>query len=499
MTSNLNTALNHSQQIAACHLISMFPIDGAYYNGAADTGSFAILTLPLGQVSIDGVVPQLGDRIILNAQTDSAQNGIYEYQTAYDGATVAGVFQRAPDFQGHTQLSDGAYVVVTAGETYTGTVWVLTSVPSTVGHDALVFTNSSAAATMGGGGNQNIILGGDFGTNPFQRGNSFVDVANGQYVADGFFVNAAGIQDSTEIDIDQASVVLPSFSVATCKTSAYLRILFNTPIPSSASNYFLISQAVEGYRFGNIGTGAFTVSFCVRASIAGTYCISLSNTVNKTYLAEYTISTPNSWERKIIHVTGIPNASVFNFDDGLGIQINFASVVGTDFQNQTVNEWLDGIYYATPNQVDGTADGAEMDYACIQIEPGTTATSFNIDTPENVFEQAARYYQKSYENTVGTGTVTDTGAQYFYIGTALSNGDRIGTFNFPYEMRGTPTVAIYSPATGTASKIREHIGADDLSAASSDVNSKNFLVRISQDVADTSLLLSYHFGADSSF
>jgi hypothetical protein len=89
---------------------------------------------------IDGVTLIAGDRVLVNAQTTTSQNGIYVVQAT--GAAV-----RALDFDTAAEVDSGDFIFVTAGTTYAATGWVQTLKPATIGTDPISFTQFSGAGT----------------------------------------------------------------------------------------------------------------------------------------------------------------------------------------------------------------------------------------------------------------------------------------------------------------------------------------------------------------
>jgi hypothetical protein len=90
---------------------------------------------------VDGVTLAEGDRVLVKAQTNAAQNGIYVVQTS--GAAL-----RASDFNEPMEVDGGDFIFVTGGNTYDSTGWVQTSTSVvTIGTDPILFTQFSGAGT----------------------------------------------------------------------------------------------------------------------------------------------------------------------------------------------------------------------------------------------------------------------------------------------------------------------------------------------------------------
>lgn len=84
-----------------------------------------------GLLTIDGVGLADGDRVLVRAQSDTTQNGIYVAET--------GTWERSPDCDGATDLVKGTMVFVTNGNTLAAKMyWVSTTNPTP--GSALAFT-----------------------------------------------------------------------------------------------------------------------------------------------------------------------------------------------------------------------------------------------------------------------------------------------------------------------------------------------------------------------
>ena len=123
---------------------------GLHIHEAAQAATTANVDLSTGLVDstvIDGVTLATGDRVLVKAQTDASENGIYV--TAASGAA-----SRALDFDEPLEMSGGDFVFVLGGTLYDNTGWVKTSGDVvTVGTDDLEFTQFSGAGSVTAGTN----------------------------------------------------------------------------------------------------------------------------------------------------------------------------------------------------------------------------------------------------------------------------------------------------------------------------------------------------------
>lgn len=145
------TSYNIYQQITSVRLASTINITGDYFNGALNNGVGATLTaLTEGALSLDGVLVEVGDRLLLKDQTSANQNGLYVVQSP--GSSMGlWMLERAPDFQSLEQLKVGQYFSVGAGNTFEGSMYVLVEpLPSTIGMGTFNFVNVADGAIPSG-------------------------------------------------------------------------------------------------------------------------------------------------------------------------------------------------------------------------------------------------------------------------------------------------------------------------------------------------------------
>jgi hypothetical protein len=110
------------------------PFAGAY-NATALT---LTQTTPAALI-VDGVTLALNDRLLLVAQLDATQNGIYVVTDLGDGSTTPAVLTRASDMNTSADIVRGTIIPVTAGTVNANTLWKLTpaSIPAVLDSTAL--------------------------------------------------------------------------------------------------------------------------------------------------------------------------------------------------------------------------------------------------------------------------------------------------------------------------------------------------------------------------
>jgi len=141
MTTQISQTV-FSPWLTPVRVVSTSNIAGSYYNGPANDGNQATLTIAASSLTIDSVVCVVGDRVLLQTQTNTYEQGIYIVDSI--GSTV--VLQRAADQQSLEQIKAGQYVSVGAGSVNAGNVYsIVEPLPAILGINALVVNADPSA------------------------------------------------------------------------------------------------------------------------------------------------------------------------------------------------------------------------------------------------------------------------------------------------------------------------------------------------------------------
>ena len=147
-------------------------------------------------------------------------------------------------------------------------------------------------------------------------------------------------------------------------------------------NYRIEAQDLKRLGFATSSAQQITVSFHVKASVAGTYVLSL-------YLPDsqraqgrtYAISSANTWEYKTLTFAAGTTASDYvNLDRGTGLDMYFAGGAGSQFTTgtlpQTWSSYSNADFLAGQNvQLQNTVNST-WQITGLQVEAGTVATPF---------------------------------------------------------------------------------------------------------------------------
>lgn len=288
--------------------------------------------------------------------------------------------------------------------------------------------------------NKNLVIGGDFHLNPWQRGVSFTSVAAATYTADRFEYDKVGAMVH---DVSKAADA-PLIAEAGVFTQNSLLVDCTTiDAAIAAGDFATIGTKLEGYDFTRIAQRKFTVSFWHKHTKTGVYCVAFRNSgADRSFAAEYTQAVSDTWERSTVTVDASPSAGTWDYVNGVGLEVTFALAAGTTFHT-TADAWQTGNFLATVNQVNACDNVANnFKIALIQVEAGDTATDFEQRTFSEELELCQRYFQKSYDQGVAPGTSSVIPLQVSWKDTTTS---AIGgtTVTFPVVMRAVPTSVVY--------------------------------------------------------
>jgi hypothetical protein len=223
--------------------------------------------------------------------------------------------------------------------------------------------------------------------------------------------------------------------------SNYLGVTSSSAYSVVSSDYFMLSQRIEGFNIADLNWGTanaktVTLSFWVRSSLTGTFGGSLVNNAgNRNYPYTYTISSANTWEQKSVTIAG-DTSGTWLTTNGMGIALYFGLGVGSTYSG-TAGAWGTGeLYSATgATSVVGT-NGATFYITGVQLEVGSTATSFDTRSYGQELLLCQRYYT----------LIAKAANFYFCGGYYYATNSLIGHMTLPVQMRTTPTSAISSGA-----------------------------------------------------
>lgn len=332
------------------------------------------------------------------------------------------------------------------------------------------FTGSGQMGVTDLFSNKNAIINGDF--NIWQRGTSFVNVGDGTYVSDRWIY---GKQGSVVHDISR-STDTPSIAQAGRGFNYSLLIDCQTADSSIGStDVAAIEQKIEGYNWLPLTQKTVTLSFWVKATKIGIYCVALRNNraggniPDRSCVIEYNINQADTWEYKTVTFPASPSAGTWDYTNGCGASLTFVLAAGSSFQT-TANAWQTGNYFATSNQVNACDSIVNNFRICgVQLESGSVATDFEYRSFQKELWMCQRYYEKSYNYDDPPGTININGT---VSGRAVDIQYDLMVF-YKNTKRASPSLTSYSPVTGAVGKIRNSSASTEITPGGLSFNGFN--------------------------
>ena len=340
-------------------------------------------------------------------------------------------------------------------------------------------TKVEAPFVEGGGGTnfKNLIINGDFQI--AQRSTSAVTAGNGTFTTvdrwktfTGNLDGAYTTQQKTNSLADQATTGQENYLEIKCTTT-------DSSVHTQA--YAMVRQHVEAssflqskLRYGTSDAQKLTLSFWIKTNLTGTHSMSWyyngSTDGNTTYYYpfNFTVSSADTWEKKIITIPAPPTSyGSINAGNATGGLLNINLQIGSDYQDPA-GSWTSNVGYASadvPNFFTSTDNNILI--TAIQLEVGDDASDFEHLPFDVQLRRCLRYFL----DLSSTG-VLNNAASYIAQACYYTSGLCMGFCHFPVPMRVEPSLttsnssnSFYMYANGSGD------GLDDLyiSGASSKV------------------------------
>ena len=238
----------------------------------------------------------------------------------------------------------------------------------------------------------------------------------------------------------------------------YLGMTVASAFTVGAGDWFCIGQSVEGFNFADLAWGTasaktVTLSFVVYSSLTGTFGGALrNNATNRSYPFTYSIPTANTWTTISVTIAGDTSGTWVGATNGLGVSLFFGLGVGTTYSG-TAGAWAATNYISVTGAVSvvGTS-GATFYITGVQLEKGSTATSFDYRPYGTELALCQRYFEKSFNVSVapanGTTATTLIDNAGCFASMAINGQVDGGFISFKVSKRAVPTLTIYGNNSG---------------------------------------------------
>ena len=224
-------------------------------------------------------------------------------------------------------------------------------------------------------------------------------------------------------------------------------------------------QNLQPLCYGTSSAKSLTLSFWVKSPLAGKHCVTFYNSnTNRSNLQAYTVSSANTWEKKIITIDGDQTGN-FAYDNSSQMTLFWPLAGGDNYHGTPHSGW--DAYSATEDfmfsdQVNLAGQTGNFYLTGVQLEIGTQATDFEHRPIAEELQVCQRYYNQT------------AAISFFNYGGA---GQLHCTYNHPVTMRTTPTCTYYADQTNLQNRTnagqctKDGVGAVSVSLLNSSTTS----------------------------
>ena len=236
----------------------------------------------------------------------------------------------------------------------------------------------------------------------------------------------------------------------------YLGVTSLSAYSVAAGDFLTLQQSIEGYNSADLDWGTanaktVTLSFWVRSSLTGTFGGALANSASdRSYPFSYTISVANTWEYKNVTIAGDTSGTWVGATNGIGINLRIGLGVGSTYTG-TAGAWAGSNIFSVTGatNVVGT-NGATLYITGVQLEQGSTATSFDYRPYGTELQLCQRYFELVSQ----------------FVGKATGATQAEGTITFMVQKRAAPSLSVVN---GTSTLLELAVAVRSFTAISGSI------------------------------
>lgn len=297
---------------------------------------------------------------------------------------------------------------------------------------------------------KNMIIGGDFNTNPWSAGTSFSIPNSGTFTADRWmWVGTQLINVSIYKNAEGFGGLQPSAPSGWSEQTASLVVRNFANETMGDNDAYYIQTNIEGIRWAQFAQVPLVLSFWVYAANTGIYSGVLANldggVGGRQCSFEYTINVANTWQYVSINIPPSPANGTWIYDyDTTGVTVSFCLGLGNNlFKLGPTLEWNNYLGYGTPNQVNALSsiNNPAWKIAYIQIERGTSPTNFQKRTADHERYLCQRFRQSTSYGQFVSFPISNVSVFTNMVGGSTAVVGQTGVFNaflyVPYKTQMT--------------------------------------------------------------
>ena len=339
-----------------------------------------------------------------------------------------------------------------------------------------------------------IIINGDMAI--AQRGDLTGRSSGDNYVTDNFFTAMSSLGTfsiSQDTDVPTGQGFRKSLKLD-CTTAASV---------DGASDYIAFQKRIESQdlqllKKGTSSAEYVTIAFWVKSTVTGTGTLEIQDENSRTISQTYTISSSNTWEKKVLSFVGDTSGALGN-DNAKGFELIWWLGAGTTFTSGTLNTSWNAQNNA--NRVSSSniniASSTDNNFYVtgVQLEVGqfdsNSIPSFHFEDVGTSLARCQRYYFKTFAQ--GTTPAQNVDTDNVVLSFAIGGGSAsYGSYQFPVTMRTSGTLTTFNPYATNAS-LRKPNSSTDIATDTVTTNEANMYI----GVLNVTTSLHLHFVVDA--
>jgi hypothetical protein len=261
----------------------------------------------------------------------------------------------------------------------------------------------------------------------------------------------------------------------------YLGVTSSAATTVNSTDTYIILQKIEGFNtadlaWGTANAATVTLSFRVYSSLTGTFGGSILNSAqDRSYPFTYSIPVANTWTTISVTIAGDTTGTWIGATNGIGLSVFLSLGTGSTLSG-TAGAWAGAQYYSATGAVNVVStNGATFYITGVQLEKGSTATSFDVRDYGRELAMCQRYFETNFSGvTIPTNNYayysTATVGSNTYAGGAAASQQAVGPFTYRVTKRASPTVTIYSWSSSSTERVSNGWTGADFAANSGKLN-----------------------------
>lgn len=363
-------------------------------------------------------------------------------------------------------------------------------------------------------GARNFWIGGDFSTNPWQRGFPLQGTAGASFfAADKTFyysnLGTSAIAAQVTKVADSPAASMSGFVSSQClevsalasgalQTNDCVGVCFKMEA-------CMWSQTCWPSNPGQPNTSPLTLSFWVKSDTPGIYYVRMGNSTNTSATRHmflgYIIDVANTWEKKILTFNPDPTGPWQQATQGvLGCEIMLVLACNSNLISATAEQWnAGGAAFAGPGQVNAlSAVGKKVRFALMQLEEGRDASEFEKEDPTITLLRCQRYFAKSFPVT--QAPAPNAGNNGAFAITSFNAIEGAYNLRWPVPMMANPAVfTLFNPGSANSGNgygvvtgaFRDVTNGADRNGIGVDVSPAGITLLVQSPVANARNLVHY--------